>query len=227
MMFRDRKDAGRRLSEKLVAYAANPECLVLALPRGGVPVAYEVAQALDLPLDVLVVRKLGVPGRSELALGAIATGSGVVLNEDVISALRLSKECISGVIDLERAELQRRESIYRADRAAPEIRGRTVILVDDGMATGATMRAAARALSEQHPARLVIAVPTGAPDTCAALVSEVDELVCLAMPDPYIAVGCWYDDFRQTSDSEVRSLLERANQSVAKTSDLPGEFASS
>lgn len=226
-MFKDRTDAGRRLSKQLVAYAGKPDAFVLALPRGGVPVAYEVARALELRLDVLIVRKLGAPGRPELAMGAIASGGAVVLNDDVIAALRISEERIAGIIALEREELERRERVYRVDRPAPEVRDQTIILVDDGMATGATMRAAARALGQQHPARVVVAVPTGAPDTCATLANEVDELVCLAMPDPYIAVGCWYEDFRQTSDTEVRTLLERANQSAAKGPQTPDELASS
>ncbi len=217
-MFKDRSDAGQQLGKKLVAYAGKPDALVLALPRGGVPVAYEVARSLDLPLDVLIVRKLGAPGRSELAMGAIASGGAVVLNDDVIAALRVSENHLAGVVALEREELARREQAYRGGRPAPEVRGQIVILVDDGMATGATMRAAARALAQQEPARLIVAVPTGAPDTCAALATDVDEVVCLAMPDPYIAVGCWYEDFRQTSDDEVRTLLQRANQAAVQSS---------
>ena len=151
-------------------------------------------------------------------MGAIASGGAVVLNDDVIAALRVSEQHIAGVVALERKELARREQAYRGGRPAREVRGQIVILVDDGMATGATMRAAARALAQREPARLIVAVPTGAPDTCATLATEVDELVCLAMPDPYIAVGCWYEDFRQTSDEEVRTLLQRANQAAAQSS---------
>lgn len=226
-MFRDRADAGQKLSAELVDYASKPNGLVLALPRGGVPVAYEVAQALSLELDVLTVRKLGTPGRPELAMGAIASSGTVVLNDDVIAALRISAERIASVIALEREELERRERAYRGDRPALDVRDRVVILIDDGMATGATMRAAAKALRQQNPAQLIVAVPTGAPDSCAVLATEVDKLVCLAMPEPYIAVGCWFEDFRQTTDDEVRTLLERASQSQTKTTGAPDELASS
>jgi putative phosphoribosyl transferase len=205
--FRDRHDAGRLLAEKLTAYAHCPDVLVLALPRGGVPVAYEVARALGTPLDVFVVRKLGVPGHEELAMGAVATGSVRVLNDDVVRGLRIPDRVIDAVTALEQQELARRERLYRGDRTPPDVRGRTVILVDDGLATGATMHAAIAALRQQEPARIVVAVPTAAPETCNALRAEVDDVVCAITPEPFHAVGLWYEDFSQTTDEEVRELL--------------------
>jgi predicted phosphoribosyltransferase len=208
--FRDRSEAGRRLAERLDAYAGRPDVLVLALPRGGVPVGYEVARALEVPLDVFVVRKLGVPGHEELAMGAIATGGVCVLNEDVVQALRIPDRLIEAVAAREFRELERRERAYRGARPAPDVRGRTVVLVDDGLATGSTMRAAVAALRRLGPARIVVAVPTAAPSTCDAFRREADECVCDITPDPFHAVGVWYEDFAQTTDEEVRDLLARS-----------------
>jgi predicted phosphoribosyltransferase len=215
MLFRDRADAGRQLAEELTAYADRPDVLVLALPRGGVPVAYEVARALHAPLDVFLVRKLGVPGHAELAMGALATGGVRVLNEDVVEGLRIPEEVIDEVAAEEQRELQRREAAYRGDRPPLDVRGRTVILVDDGLATGASMRAAVAALRQQRPAQIVIAVPVAAAETCAELRTEVDDLVCAHTPRPFYAVGLWYEDFSQTTDAEVHDLLERAAEETA------------
>jgi predicted phosphoribosyltransferase len=214
-LFRDRAHAGRELATKLTAYAGRPDVLVLALPRGGVPVAEEVARRLGAPLDVYLVRKLGVPGHPELALGAIASGGTRVLNESIVRDLAIPATLIETLTRREQAELERRERLYRGDRAFPDLAGRTVILIDDGLATGATMRAAVEALRARHPARLVVAVPVGAPETCAALESLADEVTCAVTPEPFHAVGLWYDDFDQTTDDEVRMLLDRA---AARTS---------
>jgi putative phosphoribosyl transferase len=216
MLFQDRTDAGRQLAAELGAYAGRTDVLVLALPRGGVPVAYEVARALHAPLDVFLVRKLGLPGRAELAMGAIASGGILVLNEDVVQVLQVPEEVIEAVAGQEQEELERRERLYRDDRPLPAVEGRTVILVDDGLATGSTMRAAVAALRRLRPARLVIAVPVAAPETCAELREEVDDIVCVRTPKPFYAVGCWYEDFTQTSDEEVRQLLEAANRDLAQ-----------
>jgi putative phosphoribosyl transferase len=205
--FRDRHDAGRLLAEKLRSQADRPDAIVLALPRGGVPVAYEVAQALHVPLDVFVVRKLGVPGHEELALGALATGGVRVLNDPVVRALRLSPQVIDAVTRREQQELERREREYRGNRPPPDLRGRTVILVDDGLATGATMNAAVQAVRRQGPSKVVVAVPVAAPEACADLRRVADEVVCAVAPQNFQAVGLWYADFAQTSDAEVRSLL--------------------
>lgn len=210
LRFRDRRDAGRRLAAKLAGYADRPDVLVLALPRGGVPVAYEVAQALHAPLDVFMVRKLGVPGHEELAMGAIASGGIFVLNDDVVRELRIPASVIDGVIAREQQELARRERLYRGDRPPPEVRDHIVVLIDDGLATGATMRAAAAALRRQKPARLVIAVPIAARATCEDLRHDADEIICAATPEPFHAVGLWYQDFSPTTDEEVRDLLRRA-----------------
>jgi putative phosphoribosyl transferase len=209
MRFQDRTEAGQELAKLLAPYADRPDVLVLALPRGGVPVAYEVARALHAPLDVFLVRKLGVPGHEELAMGAIASGGVRVLNHDVIRALGIPENIVDMVAERAGEELRRRERLYRDDRPAPEVRGRTVILVDDGLATGSTMRAAVAALRKQGPARVIVAVPVGAAETCAEL-SVGAEVVCARTPEPFLAVGMWYDDFTQTSDEEVRELLERA-----------------
>jgi putative phosphoribosyl transferase len=208
-IFRNRLHAGRALAAHLAAYAGRDDVQVLALPRGGVPVAFEVAQALGAPLDVLVARKLGVPQHSEYAMGAVARGV-LVIDEALLQRISLDRALLQAVIDDEQRELERRERLYRGDRPPPVLRGRTAILVDDGLATGATMRAAARALRAMGPARSVVAVPVAAADTCAALREEADEVVCAATPEPFRAVGCWYEDFSQTGDGEVRELLARA-----------------
>lgn len=210
MLYHDRSDAGRELARKLVNYYDRPDVIVLALPRGGVPVGYEVAKALKAPLDVFVVRKLGTPGQPELAMGAIASGGVRVLNEQVISALAIPEHLIEVVAREETEELRRRELQYRGTRPPIEARGKTVILVDDGLATGSTMKAAARALRLQGAARIVIAVPVAAAQSGEAVRAEADEVVCGATPDQFWAVGQWYRDFEQTTDEEVRDLLTRA-----------------
>ena len=208
--FPNRAEAGRLLAEKLEKYADRNEVIVLGLPRGGVPVAYEVAKSLRVPLDVFIVRKLGVPGFEELAAGAIASGGVRVLNEDVLRALPNADEIIESVTAKETAELERREKSYRDDRPAPELRDRVVILVDDGLATGATMRAAVKALRQRGVAKIVVAVPVGPPDTCREFEDEADETICASAPEFFQAVGQYYEDFSQTSDDEVRDLLARA-----------------
>jgi predicted phosphoribosyltransferase len=210
--FRDRTDAGCYLGALLSHYAGRDDVVVLALPRGGVPVGFEVARALEIPLDVFVVRKLGVPGHEELAFGAIASGGTRILNPEVIRHLGLTGDVIDAVSERERSELTRRERLYRGERSSTELEGETVILVDDGLATGASMRAAVAAVRAQKPARIVVAVPTAAFDTCASLNAEVDELVSPLRPENFRAVSLWYDRFEQVSDSEVRTLLERAKQ---------------
>jgi predicted phosphoribosyltransferase len=218
--FADRFHAGRILVQYLRAYAHRPDVIVLALPRGGVPVAFEVANALDAPLDVFVVRKLGVPGQEELAFGAIASGGARVLNEEIIGALELPPATIEHVVRAEEREVARREALYRGARPGPRLSGRTAILVDDGLATGSTMRAAVAALRAEAPAAIVVAVPIAPPSTCEALAGEVDEIVCALTPEPFHAVGAWYEDFSQTSDEEVRALLERARRGAERT-DAP------
>jgi len=214
---RDRTEAGQRLAEQLMVYAGQPDLLVLALPRGGVPMAYAIAQALQAPLDVFVVRKLGVPDQPELAFGAIASGGMRVLNDDVIWNLAIDEEMIDAVMTQEQAELTRREQRYRGERPPLVVRDKTVILVDDGVATGATMRAAIAALRAQQPAKILVAVGVAPPETCAELADEVDEVVCLLQPDPFWAVGFWFDDFSATSDEEVRTLLAQAAANFART----------
>jgi putative phosphoribosyl transferase len=211
--FANRTEAGRLLAEKLEKYASRNDVVVLGLPRGGVPVAYEVAKRLHAPLDVFIVRKLGVPGFEELAAGAIASGGVRVLNEDVVRAIPFASEAIEAVTAKETAELQRREEIYREGRPPPELRDRTVILVDDGLATGATMRAAVKALRQQDVAEIIVAVPVGPPDTCQELAYEADEAICLSAPPFFQAVGQYYEDFSQTSDDDVRELLTQAVRS--------------
>ncbi len=208
--FHDRAEAGRVLARELASYAGRPDVLVLALPRGGVPVAYEVAHSLGVPLDLFLVRKLGVPGHEELAMGAIASGGVRVVNQEVVEALGIPEYIIDEVVSDELRELARRGQQYRGDRPPPGVRGRTVILVDDGLATGSTMRAAVRALRQQGPARIIVAVPTAARETCRALEAEVDEIICAITPEPFYAVGLWYEDFSQTADEEVRMLLQSA-----------------
>lgn len=210
MRFADRRAAGRVLATRLRGYARREDVLVLALPRGGVPVGFEVARELRAVLDVMIVRKLGVPGHEELAMGAVASGGVRYLNEEIVAGLRIPEAAIAEVAVREGAELARRERLYRGARAAPAVQGKTVILIDDGIATGATMRAAARALGQLGPARLIAAAPIGAADSVAALSEQVDEVVCLDTPEPFVAVGVWYDHFPQLSDAEVRALLHEA-----------------
>ena len=218
--FADRRQAGKKLAAQLAAYANRSDVLVLALPRGGVPVAFEVACALRAPLDVFLVRKLGVPGHEELAMGAIATGGVRVLNEEVTSRIPISSSAIDEVAHREQEELKRRERLYRGDRPPPSVQGHTVILIDDGLATGSTMRAAATALRKMQPSKIIVAVPVAAAETCADLRSEVDEVICGATPEPFMAVGAWYSDFEQTSDQEVHELLDRiASHPPASTLD--------
>lgn len=208
--FRDRAEAGRRLASMLRHYAKRPDVMVLALPRGGVPVGYEVARALSAPLDVFLVRKLGFPGQEEFAMGAIASGGARVLNSSLIRRMHVTPETVDAVAAKELRELERREKAYRDSNPLPSVRGKTVILVDDGLATGASMYAAAAALRSEVPARIVVAVPVGAPSTCADFSALVDEVVCAETPAAFSAVGQWYDDFDQTTDEEVRELLRRA-----------------
>jgi putative phosphoribosyl transferase len=215
MIYRDRTEAGNYLAAQLAQYANRDDVLVLALPRGGVPVAFEVAKALRAPLDIFLVRKLGIPGHEELAMGAIATGGVRVLNDEVVEYLRIPSRVIDSVAADELRELERRERAYRGNRPEPEVRGKTVILVDDGLATGSTMRAAAAALRQQNPARIVVAVPVSAPETCDEYRMGVDEIICAATPARFRGVGKWYEDFSQTTDEEVRDLLEQARSLYA------------
>src|SRR5499426_569254 len=215
MRYQDRTEAGRLLAERLAKYKNRPDVVILALPRGGVPVAYEVAQALNAPLDVFVVRKLGVPGQEELAMGAIASGGVRVLNEDVVQMLRIPDEVIEEVVTIEAEELERRERLYRGDRPGLDARGRVAILIDDGLATGSTMRAAARALRRHQPSCVVVAAPVAAGETCDELSREVDEVICAETPEPFYAISLWYRDFTQTTDDQVRELLAQSARSFA------------
>lgn len=210
MIYSDRREAGKVLAGKLTRYEKRPDVIVLALPRGGVPVAFEVATALRAPLDVFLVRKLGVPGQEELAMGAIATGGVRVLNHDLVDYLSIPGSVIDEITNEELKELRRGERTYRGDRPDPDVSGKTVILIDDGLATGSTIRAAAQALRQQGPKKIVVAVPVSAPQTCDEYEIGVDEIVCAVTPEPFLGVGRWYDDFSQTSDQEVKELLERA-----------------
>ena len=207
--FAHRAEAGELLAARFSALADRDDVIVLGLPRGGVPVAHEVARALGVALDVFVVRKLGVPGHEELAMGAIASGDVQLLNHDVVDALGIPASVIDQVAARERVELERREQLYRGSRPLASLANRTVILVDDGLATGSTMRAAVTAVRQQQPAKIIVAVPVGAPSTCLELSKDADEVVCLRSPEPFVAVGLWYRDFTPTSDAEVRALLGR------------------
>jgi putative phosphoribosyl transferase len=214
--FANRTDAGRQLALALARYAGRSDVLVLGLPRGGVPVAFEIAAELDAPLDVFVVRKLGLPGHEEFGIGAIATGNVRVVDEAVLEAYGVDAETLDRITERERLELERRERLYRDERPFPTIAGRVVILVDDGLATGSTMRAAIAALRAKAPREIVIAVPVGARETCAAMRALADEVVCLETPDPFYAVGLWYEHFEQTDDEEVHELLERGASRAAR-----------
>jgi predicted phosphoribosyltransferase len=211
-IFRDRTDAGQKLAQTLMKYRDRPDVIILALPRGGVPVAFEVAKALNVVMDILLVRKLGVPGHEELAMGAIASGGVRILNEDVVRILHLSDDVIDLATARELNELERRERAYRGDRPRPNLRDRIAIIIDDGLATGASMRAAINALRLQQPKRIVVAVPTASPETCETFEQEVDEIICATTPQPFMGVGMWYRDFGQVTDQEVRELLARAVQ---------------
>ena len=222
MRFLNRTDAGRHLATHLGEYAGRSDVILLALPRGGVPVGYEVARALSAPLDVFVVRKLGVPGYEELAMGAVATGGVRVLNDQLVERLGIPESLIDAVAARERQELARRERLYRGNRPPPDVRGRTVILVDDGLATGATMYAAIEALRQQNPARIVVAVPTASPETCEEMKTKADGVICAITPEPFHAVGRWYRDFSQTTDEEVGVLLaQRGTSEDSKTAQSP------
>ena len=219
--FEDRRDAGRQLAAQLRQYAARPDVLVLGLARGGVPVANEVARALDLALDVFIVRKLGVPGHEELAMGAIASGEVQVLDDRLIRTLHIPQGAVTRTIAAERQELERREGAYRGGRLAPDVKGRTVILVDDGLATGASMFAAISALRKASPAKIVVAVPVAAPEVCSAMRRVADECVCVVTPAQLYGVGAWYSDFSQTTDDEVREILSAAARRKVATIGSP------
>jgi putative phosphoribosyl transferase len=209
MLFANRREAGAELAIKLKRYAGRGDVVVLALPRGGVPVAFEVAEALDAPLDIFLVRKLGMPGHREYAMGAIASGGVRVLSDDVIRAYRIPAQAIEAIVREEQAELERREREYRQSAPLTNLRGRIVMLVDDGLATGSTMRAAVQAVRQHQPARVIVAVPVGAPETCDEFADVTDETVCARTPEPFRAVGLWYRDFSETTDNEVRALLRQ------------------
>ena len=211
--FRDRTEAGRLLASQLVRYGSCPNLLILALPRGGVPVAFEIARALHAPLDIFLVRKLGVPGQEELAMGAVASGNVRVLQSDVVGAFRIPQSVIEAVTVEEIRELARRERAFRGDRSSPQVRGRDIILVDDGLATGSTMHAAVRALKQQDPERIAVAVPVASSEACDEFKSEVDEVICLRSPASFHAVGLWYETFPQLTDEEVRQFLRKADES--------------
>jgi putative phosphoribosyl transferase len=221
MIFPDRVAAGRQLARDLEAYRGHADVIVLGLPRGGVPVAYEVASALGAPLDIFLVRKLGVPGQEEYAMGAIASGGVRVLSQDTVRRLGLTQADVERVLAREQRELARREAAYRGTRAPPELAGRTVILIDDGLATGSTMRAAVAAVRASQPARIVVAAPVAAQDTCRDLRGEADAVVCSQTPEPFHGVGYWYTDFSQTTDEEVQALLARARRPAEPAPDAP------
>jgi len=210
MIYQDRRDAGKRLAQSLKQFAGRADVVILALPRGGVPVGFEVAEALGAPLDVFIVRKLGVPGHGEYAMGAVASGGVIVLNEEATRSLRIPASTIAAVAARELEEIVRRDRLYRGSRAPLDVRDKTIILVDDGLATGSTMRAAVEALRKRSPKRIVAAVPVGAVSSCRQLREAADEVICPSTPEPFEAVGLWYGDFEQTSDAEVRDLLDRS-----------------
>lgn len=222
MLFQDGTEAGRILADRLAAYANYPDAMVIALPRGGVPVAFEVAEALNLPLDIFVVRKLGLPGHEEFAIGAIASGGARVLNQDLIRQLSLNDEIIEHIVAREQRELERREQTYRGQRPVLDVRDRIIIIVDDGLATGSSMRAAIAALRQKRPAKLIVAVPVGARMTCSELEALADGAICLETPENFSAVGLWYKDFSQITDEEVIDLLER-NQKNSKARKINRE----
>lgn len=218
LRFTNRYEAGRRLAASLAHYSNRNDVLVLGLPRGGVPVAYEVARSIDAPLDVIVVRKLGVPGQEELALGAVASGGLCILNHDIVNMVGITETKIEQIVEEQLREIRRRQDLFRGKRAMPKLGGLCVILVDDGVATGATMRAAVALVREEGPSQLVVAVPVGAMETMQTIRAEADEVVCLAEPPLFRSVGQWYVDFAQTSDDEVRELLTRR---AAELSERP------
>jgi predicted phosphoribosyltransferase len=220
--FHDRREAGKVLGKALIKFAGEPDLVVLALPRGGVPVGYEVAQALDAPLDVFIVRKLGAPWSPELAIGAVASGGVRVLDETLIRAAQVSRDELDGIIAQELAEIERREALYRGTRPLVDVAGRTVILVDDGLATGATMRAAVEAMRRLGPTRVIAAAPVGSRSACIMMNRVADACLCASTPDPFYGVGQWYEDFDQTTDSEVISLLALANSHSGSTSETRG-----
>ncbi|MBN2109469.1 MAG: phosphoribosyltransferase [Methanosarcinaceae archaeon] len=212
VVFKDRTDAGRKLAEELSEYSGREDVILLALPRGGVPVAFEVAKELGVELDVFIVRKLGVPGYEELAMGAIASGGIKVMNMGVVDSFQISGTAIESVVEAEREELERREELYRKGKPELDVTGRTAILIDDGLATGATMKAAVQALRTQDPERIIVAVPTASREACEEFETDVDRTVCLTTPEPFYGVGAWYANFTQTSDKEVCDLLKQAEQ---------------
>ncbi|MDW7733194.1 MAG: phosphoribosyltransferase [Methanolobus sp.] len=215
VVFKDRTDAGRKLAEELAEYSGRKDVILLALPRGGVPVAFEVAKELGLELDVFIVRKLGAPGYEELAMGAISSGGTKVMNMGVVQSLQISGAAIDSVVAAERKELERREELYRKGKPKLDVTGKTAILIDDGLATGATMKAAVQALRTQDPEKIIVAVPTASREACEEFAADVDKTVCLTTPEPFYGVGAWYEDFSQTSDKEVCDLLK-------KTVDMTG-----
>lgn len=214
--FKDRADGGKKLAQELSQYGGRSDVVVLGLPRGGVPVAYEVAKELDAPLDVFIVRKLGVPGHEELAMGAIASGGVRVLNNEVVKGVNVSEDDIDRVARKEQRELERRESTYRGERPGIALQDKTVLLVDDGLATGASMRAAVKGLREHGPGKIIVAVPTAPPETCEAFKDLAEEAICLETPTPFMGVGAWYEDFPQTKDEEVKKILEKASERLGQ-----------
>ncbi len=214
IIFHNRHEAGRILGAKLIKYTNCSDGLILALPRGGVPVAFEISQKLNLPLDICLVRKLGVPGRQELAMGAIALGEVKIINREIVNWLQISPQIIEQVVAKEKQELERRDRSYRGQRPFPVIKNKTIILVDDGIATGSTIKAAIAALKQQKPRKIIVAVPVAPPIVCQELATEVDQMVCLSMPNSLHSISLWYEDFSQTTDSEVRFLLAQAHQKL-------------